>query len=271
MNRLSSLLGEIHRRSIWQVLGSYAVGAWIILQLAETLAGLIGLPLWFGPTIVTLAVMGFPLLLLTTFLQGGRGKKDEAEKGDGPGKVFLRRVFSWRNAAIVAGGAVALLGVGTAGYSGMRAAGIGPVGSLMAQGIIESDERLILADFADRTPGGTLGETVTALFRIDLAQSASLRILESTQLTPALNRMQRDPSEGLSQDVALELAQREGIKGVITGEVLPLGEGAVISARLMTAAGKSLVALDQTARDIADIPDAVDHLSAQLRERIGDG
>jgi tetratricopeptide (TPR) repeat protein len=82
--------------------------------------------------------------------------------------------------------------------------------------------------------------------------------------------MQRDPSEALSQEVALELAQREGIKGVITGEVLPLGDGAVISARLMTAAGESLVAVDQTARDVADIPEAVDHLSAQLRERIGE-
>jgi tetratricopeptide (TPR) repeat protein len=74
----------------------------------------------------------------------------------------------------------------------------------------------------------------------------------------------------LSQDVALELAQREGIKGIITGEVLPLGSGAVISARLVTAEGETLVAVDQTARDVADVPQAVDALSAQLRERIGD-
>jgi tetratricopeptide (TPR) repeat protein len=270
MNRLSNLLGEIHRRSVWQILGSYAVGAWIILQLAETLAGLIGLPLWFGPTVVTLTILGFPLLLLTTFLQGGGEKKEEKDKRDGPGKAFLRRLFSWRNAAMTAGAVVVLLGLGTAGYTGMRAAGIEPVGSLMAQGIIESEERLILAEFADRTPDGTLGETVTALFRIDLAQSTSVQVLEPAQLTPALTRMQRDPSEALTQEIALEVAQREGIKGVITGEVLPLGNGAVISARLMTATGESLVALDQTARDVAEIPEAVDDLSARLRERIGE-
>ena len=95
MNRLGNLLGEIHRRSIWQILGSYAVGAWIILQLAETMAGLIGLPLWFGPTLVFLIILGFPLLLLTSFLQGGRkGMKAEVSDEDSPGKLTLRRLFT---------------------------------------------------------------------------------------------------------------------------------------------------------------------------------
>ena len=165
---------------------------------------------------------------------------------------------------------MALLGAGTAGYSGMRAAGMGPSGSLIAKDILEADEQLILADFADRTPDGTLGETVTALFRIDLAQSTSVRVMEPTQLAPALRRMQRDPNDALTQTVALELAQREGIKGVVTGEVLPLGSGAVISARLVTAEGETLVAMKETARDVADVPQAVDALSAQLRERIGE-
>jgi tetratricopeptide (TPR) repeat protein len=272
MFQLGSLLGEIHRRSVWQILGSYAVGAWIILQLAETLAGLIGLPLWFGPTVVTLTVIGFPLVILTSFLQGGKkGRKDgEGEGKDGSGKALLRKIFSWRNAAIAVGSVVVLLGVGTVGYNGMRTAGLGPIGSLIAKDILETDEKLILAEFADRTPDGSLGETVTALFRIDLAQATSVRLAEPTQLAPALARMQRDPSEPLTQAVALELAQREGIKGVIAGEVLPLGSGAVISARLVTAEGETLVAVDQTARDVADVPQAVDALSAQLRERIGD-
>ncbi len=268
---LRSLLGEIHRRSVWQILGSYAVGAWIILQLAETLAGLIGLPLWFGPTILVLIGLGFPLLLLTSFLQGGRrGRKEETEGKKDSGQAFLQKMFTWRNVAVVVGGTVVLLGAGTAGYSGMRAAGIGPMGSLIAKDILESDDPLILAEFVDRTPEGTLGETVTALFRIDLAQSTSVRIIEPTQLAPALTRMERDPSEPLTPDVALELAQREGIKAVITGEVLPLGSGAVISARLVSAEGATLVAMDQTARDIGDVPQAVDALSAQLRERIGE-
>jgi hypothetical protein len=123
MQGLGSLLNEIHRRSVWQVLGSYAVGAWVILQVGETLAGLIGLPLWFGPTLVGLVVAGFPLVVLTSFLQGGREKAGiEGEADDGPGKTFLRKLFTWKNAALTLGAVVVALGIGTMGWSGLRAA-----------------------------------------------------------------------------------------------------------------------------------------------------
>jgi len=174
--RLGSLIGELHRRSVWQVLGSYAVVAWLVLQLAETLEGLIGLPLWFGPAIVVVVLLGFPILLVTALTQGGWKKarsfesrfRDSADGGDGslsswasleslPVRDALRRVFTWRNAVV--GGAVTavLLMMGTAGYSGLRSAGIGPLGSLVARGVFESTENFILSDVEERTSDGTLG------------------------------------------------------------------------------------------------------------------
>ncbi|MFH1762995.1 MAG: hypothetical protein ABIF09_02280 [Gemmatimonadota bacterium] len=166
--RLGSWIKELHRRFVWQVLGSYAVVAWIILQLAETLEGLIGLPLWFGPTTVVVVLLGFPVFLVTALTQGGSKKeasyrsqfRDSAEGGDEslsswrsleahPMRDGLRHVFTWRNA--VAGGAVMaiLLVIGTAGYSWLRSAGIGPLGSLVAKGVFESNENLILSDFKE--------------------------------------------------------------------------------------------------------------------------
>ena len=47
-NPLKRLIGEIHRRSLWQVLGIYAVGAWAALQVIDTLEGIVTLPEWFG-------------------------------------------------------------------------------------------------------------------------------------------------------------------------------------------------------------------------------
>jgi tetratricopeptide (TPR) repeat protein len=284
------LIGELHRRSVWQVLGSYAVVAWLVLQLAETLEGLIGLPLWFGPTVVIVVLLGFPVLLVTTLTQGGWKKKetseswfhDSAEGGDEalsswrsleehPVRDAFRRVFTWRNA--VAGGALmaVLVVLGSAGYSGLRYAGIGPLGSLVAKGVFDPNEELILSDFEDRTTDGTLGETVTALFRIDLSQSTSLHLLERSEVAPALARMQLDPAVPLTHEVALELARREGVKALVAGEVLPLGSGAVVAARLVAAAsGETLVALSETARTVDEVPDAVDRISAKMRERMGE-
>jgi len=285
-----NLFGELHRRSVWQVLGGYAVVAWAILQLAETLEVLIGLPLWCGPADIIEELRGFPVLLLTTLTQGGLNRSGEdrdhySDRAEGVGGAFyswkplernlaretFRQVFTWRNAFLGGLAMAALLTVGTAGYSGLRSAGIGPVGSLVAKGVLETNEDLILSEFEDRTPDGTLGGTVTALFRISFSQSNFVHLLEQEELSQPLIRMQRDPKELITHDLAVELAQQEGLTAVIYGEVLPLGSGVVVSARLIAAdSGETLVALRETARTVDGVPDAVDRLSAQLRERIGE-
>ena len=64
MNSPTRLVSELRDRSVWQVAGSYAVGAWLVLQLGETLSSLLGLPLWFGSAVVALLVAGFPIVLV---------------------------------------------------------------------------------------------------------------------------------------------------------------------------------------------------------------
>ena len=44
MDRLRGLIHEIHRRSLWQVLGIYVVGAWIGYEVIQSLTEGMGLP-----------------------------------------------------------------------------------------------------------------------------------------------------------------------------------------------------------------------------------
>ncbi len=269
MKGLRRLLGEIHRRSLWQVLGSYAVGAWLVLQFAETLSSLIGLPLWFGPVVIVILAVGLPLVLLTSVLQGSRVPRQE--EGLEAREGALRRLFTWRNAVVTAVAVLLIFLAGTGGYMGMRVMGVGPVGTLVAKGMLEKEDRLILADFVNRTSDPTLGETVTALFRIDLSQSPTVTLMSQAHIAPVLARMERSPGTELTFEVANEIALREGLKALVVGEILPLGEGFVISAHLMSAgSGELMFASRETASNVSAIPRAVDRLSARLRERIGE-
>jgi len=131
MMRLGDLIRELHRRSVWQVLAVYAVVGWILLLLAEMVEGLLGFPPWFGPASTVVVLLGFPVLLATTLIQGGfkkedlfsSGFRDSASGGDDslsswrslerePFREALRSLFSWRNA--VAGGIIMIvvLGIG---------------------------------------------------------------------------------------------------------------------------------------------------------------
>ena len=48
MSRFTTYLKSLHEHSVWQVLASYLVVCWLVLQVTETVASLVGLPLWMG-------------------------------------------------------------------------------------------------------------------------------------------------------------------------------------------------------------------------------
>src|SRR5213079_1706019 len=183
----------------------------------------------------------------------------------------VHRWFTWRRALLSGAAGFGLLGLGTAVYMAMRLLGIGPVGTLVASGVLAQRDRLVLADFENRTADSTLGPSLTEALRVDLAQSGVIRLLDVATVGQALGRMGRPPSTPLDLAVARELAQREGAKGVVRGQIDPLGRGYVVSAELVSAAdGAALVSLRETAQDDGAIIAAVDRLSGKLRERIGE-
>ncbi len=71
MWRLKQLIHEIHRRSLWQVLGIYVLGSWLALQAVDTLAGALNLPDWAPPLALFLLIIGLPIVLATAFIQEG--------------------------------------------------------------------------------------------------------------------------------------------------------------------------------------------------------
>ena len=112
MERLRQLIHEIHRRSLWQVLGIYLVASWAVLQVVDTLVGTLGLPEWFPPLALALLLVGLPIVLATAFVQEGGPRHVATPIADAPTGAPV--LFTWRNA--FGGGvlAFALLGfVGT--------------------------------------------------------------------------------------------------------------------------------------------------------------
>ena len=248
-----------------QVLGLFGVAAASVLGLAWGLRTLLGLPDWFFPAAVTLMALGLPVVLAAALLHNRRAG------GRATPTAPLARHLSLAGA--VRGGVFALggLGIATGGYMAMRALGIGPVGSLVASGRLTARERLIIADFKDQTRGGLLGAAVTQAFRVDFTQSKLVSPVEGDYVRRVLRRMQRPDSIPIDLTVAREIAQREGWKVVVAGELQQVGPSVLVSAELVSAdSGTVLATARETARDSTRILDAVDRVSKKLRERIGE-
>ena len=179
-------------------------------------------------------------------------------------------VPTWRQALTVQFSGTGLLGAAIVVYSVMRALGIGPAGSLVTTGQLEESDRIILAEFANNTSDSTLGETVTELLRVDFSQSPTLTLVESPQIMEVLRRMELDPASQLTEELATEIAQREGIKAILAGDVRSIGDEYIVAARVIaTTTGETLTAGRETA-SAAGIIDAVDNLSASLRRKVGE-
>ena len=69
MSRLKQLISEIHRRSIWQVLAIYLIGAWLAFEIIQTLTEGLGLPGWFPAFALVLFIVGLPIVLATAIVR----------------------------------------------------------------------------------------------------------------------------------------------------------------------------------------------------------
>ena len=105
-------------------------------------------------------------------------------------------LFTWRNAILGGVMAAALLTTSVAAYLAMWALGIGPVGSLIAQGVIDPNDPVILADFD--SGNGSVG----------IADAAPALATATTTMTATRSQRRR---------TAWECRSRRGGEGLAAG------------------------------------------------------
>jgi tetratricopeptide (TPR) repeat protein len=253
----------------YRTVGLLAASALLLLAGVYGLVLLLGLPDWVFGAAAGLAVLSLPVLLLTGHAEQNRSAAVPIPAGGVLGR--LHGWISWRRFLIGTAVAFSALGVFAAGYMAMRVLGVGPAATLLAQGIIGERDALILADFDDFTSDSTLGLVLTEAIRTDLTQSPVVTLVSSADVAAALERMERPAQAHLPLAVAIEIAVRDGLTAVVAGEVHAAGTGYVLSARLVAAeSNEVLTAVRATARDSTQIVDAIDQISAKLRERVGE-
>jgi tetratricopeptide (TPR) repeat protein len=248
----------------------FAAASAVVLAAVSFLMYRLGLPDWVLVAAGVLLLIGLPIMVVTGLHERRRAAARTTAVLT-PTDLGPARWFTWRRALLGGGLAFAGLAVVAGAYTAMRLLGIGPVGTLVASGALDERDRILVADFDNRTADSTLGGSLTEALRVDLSQSPTVRLVDAADVGQALRRMQRPADTPISAEVAREIAEREGVKAIVTGQIDPVGTGYVLSARLLSGAeGRALVAVRERAANASELLDAIDRLSAGLRERIGE-
>lgn len=272
MHTLRKLAREIHRRSVWQVLGVYALISWGVLVVVDIASVPLGLPLWTEDMAWVLLLIGLPVVTATTVTQGGLAwlRIEDVEDpnllpGRTPEEVHVvpgqhpmhgETLFTWRNAILGGAMAAALLVTSVVAYLTMWGLGIGPVGSLIAQGLLEEGDRALLFDRTDPTSG--LTSAADALER-HLASSTVI------SLTPS-----SDSSDVMEMDALVAEARREGVDLIIVTELSGTSNGVAVSALVVSVQMGQLAAYAERARSLDDAVEAAELVSVRVREKIGE-
>lgn len=238
---MKKLIQEIHRRSLWQVLGIYAVGAWVSLQVVDVLAQNFGLPEWFPAFALALLVIGLPIVLATAVVQVGvRGPEPSGESAPvGSSAVASQThesagstMFTWKNAILGGVGAFALWGVVAAGWMLMGPganSGNAEPGSASVEAEASRDLRSVaVLPFATRTTSeedeyfaeGMHDDLLTQLAKID-----SLKVISRTSVMEY---------KGVNRNIG-EIADELGVATVVEGGVQRSGDRVRVNVQLIDA------------------------------------
>ncbi|HKI95574.1 MAG TPA: serine/threonine-protein kinase, partial [Gemmatimonadales bacterium] len=230
----------------------------------------LGLPSWVFFGAVGLMVVGLPVMLLT----GHQERKRAMARATGVHTMTpagMKKLFTWKRSLVIGGAAFGALALVAGGAMAMRALGIGPFATLVSSGALKDRQTIILADFVNHAADTTLGPTLTEAFRVDLSQSPTVQLMDPQAIASTLVRMRKAPDTRMTPAVAHEVAERSGVTAMVTGQIDPVGKGYVLSASVQGVGdGRVLTAVRETAADDGQLITALDALSRDLRERIGE-
>ncbi|MGD8601884.1 MAG: hypothetical protein PVF19_11090, partial [Gemmatimonadota bacterium] len=187
MHALRKLARTLHRRSVWQVLALYLAGSWAVVIATRGIMFAAGLPAW-TPTLALVCVVAMlPLVVATTVVQGGVPGlriEDAADPNELPGltpeqvhvvpeahPLHGAGLLTWRNVLLGGVSSAALMVTSVVAYMTMWALGIGPVGSLLAQGVLEERDVIALRHFQNQTRDPSLAALLTDAFEEELSRA----------------------------------------------------------------------------------------------------
>ena len=136
---------------------------------------------------------------------------------------------------------------------------------------ITEKDKLILADFDNRTGDPVFDATLKEALSIQLEQSPVLQLVGDEEIHADLRYLNQPTEQRITPALAREVGQREGIKAYIAASLVSLGNSFVISVDAFNCAtGDSIARVQVEAADKNHVLAAVSTAASTLRTKLGE-
>jgi serine/threonine protein kinase/tetratricopeptide (TPR) repeat protein len=136
---------------------------------------------------------------------------------------------------------------------------------------ITEKDSILLADFVNTTGDAVFDGTLKKALAVDLQQSPFLNVVSDERVRQTLGLMGKSAEERITAATGREIAQRTGVKALITGSIAGMGSQYVVTLGAVNAATGDTLAEVQTRADSKEqVLKALDQSTTQLREKLGE-
>jgi len=257
--KLSRFFLELKRRNVYRAATVYAITSWIIIEVAATVFPYLGLPEWLVTAIIVFILMGFPVVLVLSWIyeMGPKGiiRTDSEEAEENPLPAGKKKPFTSTTAIVV----LSMLLVAQFVYFGFIRKNNTRV---LPDKVI--NERVAVAPFNNFT-----GEVNLDAFGLMASEwiTSGLRELDVQTSSPETMRKSRDNVGILpgNPENKISLFELTGAKFVVTGSYYPIADQIQVSSRIEST---------ETGDIIYDFPtlsgplDQKENLIGEIREKI---
>jgi len=258
IGRLHAFVIELRRRSVLKVAGTYLVGIWIMLQVAEVTFEPLHLPDWWMTALTILAVVGLPIVAVLAWsyeITAGGIVLDEGMAGS----VRLPRARRAIAPALVIG--VSLMAAVT-GYAWWRTIEADQaLAESASQRLEPSAQSIAVLPFVDMSPtgeAGYLGDGLSEELSSDLAKLPGLRVAARTSAFAY---------KGRDMDVR-SIGEQLGVRFVLEGSVRREAERVRVTAQLIDAATGFHAWTDSYDRPWQDLIGIQKEISAAIAQQL---
>jgi tetratricopeptide (TPR) repeat protein len=271
MSHLKRLIVEIHRHSLWQIVGIYLGGSWLAYEVIQGITEGRGLPEWLPALALVLLVIGLPIVVATAFVREeaaptpaepstpeAEAAAVQAEAGAGREAIGRRRFLNWRNAGLAFLVALAAWGVVVTAWLVMN-----PRGAVEEAIADEADPGIAVLPFSVRGEGMEVWrEGMADLLSTNLDGVAGLRAIDGRTVLARWREEVPEATEG-DRAIALRVARATEAKYALLGSAVALGGEVRLAADIYEAEGGGELGQVQAQGPTDSVLALVDRLAVQ--------
>jgi TolB-like protein/tetratricopeptide (TPR) repeat protein len=259
-----SLIAELKRRNVFRVSVAYLALGWIVTQVTSTVAPMLHLPPWIGPVVLWIGVIGFPFVVMFSWIYEltPEGLKRESEV-DPAGSITHHTARRLDYVVI----ALLVAAIGLFAFREFRPVADEPV-TIVARttpaappAVADIDRSVAVLPFVDMSAGKD---------QEFFADGISEELLNLLAKVPQLRVIARTSSfsfKGKDVDIA-EIARKLNVANVLEGSVRKSGDTLRITAQLIRASDSSHLWSETYDRKMTDVFAVQDEIAAAVVEQL---